>query len=142
MRVVLGIDGIAEMRRKLKKMGDRTQRKFVRRALTAGTTPIVRDIRKNTPKETGNLKASIGRRMKSYPSGIIVAVLGARWPKGAHGHLLEFGTTQRPHPITGTSGIMPARPFMRPAVDRNRSKFARLFGGKLGAEIEREARRP
>ena len=81
-------------------------------------------------KEPGNLLKSLGVRTRRYKNtNTQIAVIGPRWPEGAHGHLVEFGTAPRwaqnkgffkqlLHGLKGGyRGIMPARPFLRPAFD-------------------------
>ena len=108
-------------------------------------------------RKAGNLWMSIGVRIRNYRNtDTKIAVIGPKWPQGAHGHLVEFGTLPRwtqtkgffnqlRHGLKGAyRGIMPAKPFLRPAFDsrvgealvilttfvRNRIMRARLTGKK------------
>lgn len=104
-------------------LGRRAQGEIVRKALRAASRPIINAARDNLQAQTGgegtgNLRKSMGLRMKTYRnSGSTVAVIGPRWPQGAHGHLVEFGTTTRVTKKGISRGFMPARPFLRPAFD-------------------------
>ena len=70
------------------------------------------------PKKVGNngdLKRSI--RAKFFDGGLSATVVPRR-PRGAHRHLVEYGTTSRRNKgnqRTGHRGKMPANPFMTPA---------------------------
>lgn len=48
-------------------------------------------------KEGKHLYETISSKVKEYPSGVVVAVVGAEYPAGAHAHLLEEGV--QPHSI-------------------------------------------
>lgn len=37
------------------------------------------------------LRDAVQIKVKTYPSGIVVGMIGYRWPEGAHGHLPEDG---------------------------------------------------
>ncbi len=63
--------------------------------------------------QTGNLRASITHAMVS-PTLAIVGPTREAW----YGKVHEFGGRYHPK-----------RPFMRPALNREKSKFARQFGG-------------
>lgn len=114
----------------------RARSSIVSKALRAASRPIVNAARDNIRaqqsdnpyrsygKQPGNLRKSMGLRIKTYRnSGTTIAVVGPRWPQGAHGHLIEFGTTERltkgegKVPAGVSRGFMPARPFLRPAFD-------------------------
>lgn len=51
-----------------------------------------------------NLYNSFQIRIKKKSLGALIGFTN----KGHHSHLVDLGTKKRPHPITGTSGIMPA----------------------------------
>ena len=100
----------------------RAQSGIVGKALRAASRPIVNAARDNlragNHKFTGNLIKSIGLRIKTYrKDGRTIAVIGPRWPEGAHGHLVEFGTGPRQTEKGKSTGFMPATPFLRPAFD-------------------------
>lgn len=70
-------------------------------------------------KLVGNLLRSLAVKTKKYASSVFLAVIGPQWPEGAHGHLFEFGTRARTTGKDAYRGIVPARPFLRPAFDSN-----------------------
>lgn len=85
------------------------------------------------------LVSTLTARVKQYGE-IFVAVAGTRWPEGAHGHLVEFGT--RPHEIRrGASawqhpGSQP-NPFLQPAVDASAPELPRIIHKALEAAVRR-----
>lgn len=92
------------------------QRKILRRAVT-DAAKVVRDRAKaNVPIQSGLLRKSIGTKIKTYKTGVVVAIIGARTgfkrevtvkgPRGSYtqlrnpvyyAHLVEFGT--KPHAL-------------------------------------------
>lgn len=108
-----------------KSLTDNVMRKIGKDALKP-----VRDMAETfAPIEEGDLRDSIEvsttlskRQRRLYrKKGEIAVYAGPTYPKGAHGHLVEFGTGPRTQKKTGRyTGQMPARPFMRPAWDANK----------------------
>lgn len=132
------VTGYKELDKQFATMTDRMQRHAVRPAVSAGATVLVRAIRSNTPRgETGNLRKSIGKRAWSKgKKGIIGQVVGPRWPKGAHGWLVEMG-----HQIAGTDKFVPPHPFQRPAMDRSRAAVASRVRDKMRETIPRAVKK-
>ncbi len=56
--------------------------------------------------------------VRDYPT-ITIAFVGAAWPGGAHGHLVEHGHMQQLK--DGSTIHVPPHPWLRPAVDATRS---------------------
>lgn len=152
------LTGLAELHRRLEVFPGRVHRRAVRKSMTAPTTPIVREARRRAKAlinsdaaidrrggrrlvRDSNLIRSIGRVVRTYRTGNVVTVIGPRHPQGAHGHLFEAGTAERPHPITGTSGRMPAQPFLGPAFRSNKFRVLAAIRRRLEQEIEVEAQK-
>lgn len=104
--------------------------RIMKRALRAGGAEILKEAKRNAPRHAGGLKRSLavtrGRRIRKYPSGNLLAVLGPAWPIGAHGTIVERGTANRRTKSGANRGAMPANPFLEPA-----------FHGKQAAALER-----
>lgn len=124
------ITGAKELQRKLKRLPDKLARKVSGQATRAAMTPIRKAIRKNAPVgPTGNLKRSTFTRLKRYQQGqYFLATVGPKWPLGAHGHLIEFGTVNQP-----------PRPYVRPIWDQMHTQAESELGRQLGNRIEKEA---
>ena len=54
------------------------QRKILRKAVTAAAKPVRDQAKQNVPVQTGLYKKAIGTKIKTYPSGRVVALIGAR----------------------------------------------------------------
>ena len=86
----------------------------IRSSLARGGQALVRGGRQklrarmaNPYGHTGNLLQAFTVRVKRSKPG----VLAGFGRGGSHAHLVDMGTTLRPHPVTGTSGRMPANRF-------------------------------
>ena len=137
------LDGERELGRLLREL-PKAARKGLRGAMNAAATPISKAAKKNAPRESGLLKRSIGKRVKTYSSGTVAAVIGARREvsgeyKGKkrvpanYAHLVE----------QGHGGPRPAQAheFLKPAFDANVEKAIDIASDKLRDVVEREARK-
>lgn len=61
--------------------------------------------------------------------------------KGNHAHLVDLGTTVRRHPVTGTSGRMPANYFWTDARKTEEGKAAQAVYDGIEKAVERIKRR-
>src|SRR4051812_21396420 len=122
--------GGKELERMFRTLGDRTQRKVARQAVSAAATPIVNAAGPNAPEESGALKLALkgGKKLKTYKnSGNVVAIIGARTDvqtefdgkvrrPSKYSHLAEGGH------IAADGTHVPGQPFLRPAFDENQDK--------------------
>lgn len=73
------ITGLKETLDSLARLRRTVRNKILRKALTAATTPLMRTVRKLAARESGLLKKSIGRVVRTYrSSGTVIVVLGPR----------------------------------------------------------------
>jgi|GEM_PF-1758428 len=70
--------------------------------------------------KSGDLKSSI--RPKYFDNGLSSTVV-PRKPKGAHRHLVEYGTKPRRTKGGAYRGVMPAKPFMAPAENASEGQY-------------------
>ena len=137
--------GDKELERTLKTLGERVQRKVTRQAVNAACTPIVKAARNNAPEESGLLKESLAKKIKTYPASMtVVGIIGPdtetkgeykgekRWP-AKYAHLVENGH------INPDGKFVPPHPFMRPAYESTQAMALDAMKDKLGKGIEREA---
>jgi len=143
------VEGIERLMQALTELPKRVQNKVLRKAVRKGATVLTRAMRQGAPKKgstedaTGQLRRSIGSRMKTY-RGTVVAIVGPRrgfreeltTPGGKkvirdpvkYAHLYEFGSfRQAPHP------------FMTRAWNANRAQVSGIIKTELAMGIEREA---
>jgi len=163
------IDGLRELERALKRLGDGVRRKHIRSAANAGGMIAVRAARAAAPQKTGLLKKSLGVRMKVYSAhGAAVAIIGARTGfrrairttgKGKtvyqdpskYAHLVEGGT--RAHWLKYTKilgaivnvaswhpGTTP-QPFLERSFESSIPQMLARVSSKLRQGIESEAKK-
>lgn len=114
----ISLQGVEEMTRNLEKIGTRVALRGPNAAVRAGSSVIIKEMRRRAPVDTGSLKKALGQKVKTYRrSKTVVSIVGARsilyqTSKGKrnpanYAHLPELGTKR---------GVK-AMPFMRPAWD-------------------------
>lgn len=136
------LKGFDQMLRTLKRMEHGEARKASKQALTPFVNEVVGLLAAAAPiGPTGNLKKSMGKRWRNYGETLVMAIVGARWPLGAHAHMVEFGH-KRVHfgHRTDAEGKeyedVPPKPFMRPVWDSFSSGLTGKLGSKIGELIE------
>jgi HK97 gp10 family phage protein len=73
------IEGVTQTLNAFALLGNRIRKKGVRRAVTKTSRSISKIAKSNAPRETGLLKKSIGQKVKTYPSGNVVGIIGPRY---------------------------------------------------------------
>src|SRR5438105_3704771 len=69
--------GAKELEKALKSLGERTQRKVVRAAVNVAMTPVLKAARANAPEESGLLKESLAKKVKTYVESMtVVGIVG------------------------------------------------------------------
>lgn len=133
------LHGLKGLDKALKQLPKSTGKSALRTALKNAAEPIAEAARSNAPRgPTGNLvesievKTTLKKTQKAgrLKAGDVEVFVGATWPKGAHAHLIEFGTYK-----------MPAQPFLRPAWDSNKKKARDMIAEEIWENIARAARR-
>lgn len=66
--------------------------------------------------------------VRDYPT-MTVAIVGAAWPGGAHGHLVEFGHQQELK--DGSTIQVPPHPWLRPAASGTQSQQSAAVESEL-----------
>jgi len=134
----LKISGTRRVMKAFRTLSGGRQRKAIRTALAKAATPMVREVKRNAPVQTGALKRSIGRktetrgqliRLRLGPKADYVGP-GNRRPV-RYAHLVELGH--------GGPGPAPAKPFMRPALQAKREEVKQIFSREFAAAVLRIA---
>lgn len=138
------VDGLQQLFASLASLENKIKRKILRKAATAAGGIILKRARQLVIKDTGLLKKSLGKKIKAYPSGVVVAVVGPRkgfrqpvtrikgrkTPKTEianptkYAHLVELGTVKAP-----------ARPFLKPAIDGQQSAIRDAVANAIRQEL-------
>lgn len=134
------LKGFRELTAKLDQLKRSVRNRILRKAVTAAAGIVVNAAKAACPVETGQLRKSIGKRIKTYRrTGVVVGIVGPRTGfKNAttgrnptkYSHLVEFG-----------SATSAAKPFLRPAFDGNQSACLQKMAEVIEQELEQEARK-
>jgi len=162
------LTGDKELEAMLKSLADKAADKIAKSALGAGLTVIRKAIKKAAPVgPTGNLKASIGKRLeKGKRGGVMTAKAGINVGKktkkekttgimarAPHAHLVALGTQRRsrktlggkfativnPTPEQLATGTMPANPFVKQAAESAMGAASIAMRKQAAKALAREA---
>jgi HK97 gp10 family phage protein len=141
--VDLRLDGDRQLKRLIQELPKRVVKKGLRQAATAGGQPIVRAVKNAAPVDSGTLKKSIKKKIKTYSSsGNVIAVIGADRAASAiidnkkhvpanYIHLIEAGH--------GGPAPAPPHPFLTSAYQNTKATALQIATNKLREVLEREA---
>ena len=120
------VENIAEVINSLKAMGVELDSPDLQRMLKAQALPIINSAKNLAPKDSGDLAKSIGFITGKDKDNKTKVLIGLRkeYYNNYLGVMFEYGTVARIQQDTGRyTGIIEARPFMRPALDQNAGKL-------------------
>lgn len=105
----------------------------IKKGLQAGGNLIQKEgkrrLKERIEDHTGNLRRSFKVRVKRNKAGVLIGFIRGK-NGGNHAHLVDRGTKKRKHPITGTSGVMPANYFWTDTENIDRPKAVNeIFAG-------------
>ena len=144
-KIAVSVHGLDELKKALIELGSDVAGKnggFVRTALMAASKPVLQDAIARVHVDSGTLKKQIKRgrirNPRAYNELVTIGVPKPQWASGQHGVLLndsygmfeELGTVQRP-----------AHPFLRPALESNRTESTNIFRVTLARKIELAAKK-
>ncbi len=161
------IAGSGDVVLRLQNVSKQVRNKLLRKAVTKAVQPVTKQAKANAKnvtsqatsddllgqvmKSTGLFAKAIGSKVKTYPSGVVVGIIGARSGfnrvvgvrvRGKnigkainadpiyYGHLVEFGTHRSR-----------AKPVMRPAWDQKKDEASATLHQVLGDGIEEAAKK-
>jgi HK97 gp10 family phage protein len=155
-----------DLDRQLKTFGQRVYKNVMRQAVRAGGMVIVKAAKAKAPTESGQTKKSFGLKIKTYISHLaVVAIIGARTGfrivigKKPHdpskiAHLIEeghrivvggkaarIGKASKKTETGRVVGQVPPHPFLRPAVEANKSQVISAMRSKVQAGLLKEAQK-
>ena len=114
MRIETGVEGIGELMAVIKGLRPSVQRRILRPALIIEGRRLSQIAKSLAPVRYGTLRKSIGAKIKTYPSGAVVAVIGHRhgfkkfigmktWDPAVMAHMVHGGT--KPHFLSGRTAV-------------------------------------
>ena len=135
------IEGLKELQKELKKLGEKKALNIMKSGLRAGAATIAKAMKANTPQDTGDLKKSIGVTKRKTSKTFVKFSVGARPNKlltvkgqkkvvnaGNYAVNVEFGTQ-----------FQPAQPFTRNTFDQLGTNVTMAITKKIAKRIEKEA---
>lgn len=169
IKTEIHLDGMKELATFLDQLPKRSAKKALRSAVTAGAAPIAKAAKAEAPDQSGTLKRAQSKKVKVYPNGNAVAIIGAnkattgtfngrkRVPafymhlvlQGTKPHSLARGASARRkavrtavlHAITGAR-MHPgakANDFLTRAVHETQAESKRLMEEKMRDVVTSEA---
>ena len=139
------LQGAKELTKALQTLGERVQRKVLRQAVNAACNPTLKAARANVKEESGLLKKSLAKKIKTYPDKqTVVGIIGPdTQTKGEYkgkprvpwryAHLVNDGH------IDQKGNFIPGDQFLRRAYESTESQTVDVMSDKLGKSIEKEA---
>jgi HK97 gp10 family phage protein len=140
MQVGTQIEGLRELRQQFSRLGERQQRTVLSAAIRDAGKLVVKRAKHLVRVRSRRLWRSLGVRTRTR-RGDITASVGNVKRGGSHAHLVEKGTTTRVRRSGGSTGHMPASPFLRPALDENRRRIEGIVAEGIRKHIDRVAAR-
>ena len=146
--ISISLMGDKELIRMLDRLPVKISRKVVPAAASKSMTPVstmAKKLVRRQTRGTGLLARSIGKKRKIYrASGNTIVVVGVRMEfkrksgtrnPSKYAHLVEYG-----HQVRG-GGLVAARPFLRPALQRNVEKIKATMSREIMKGIEKEGKK-
>lgn len=115
------------------------EKRIFTRAIAVVAGPLQQAVKSHTPVgPTGNLKRSIAKVVKVYGGGkLAIGFVGPNWwNSGRHGHLVEEGTKMRYTKAGAYRGAAPAKPFLGPVFEANKSSLSEALGRQVWSQLE------
>lgn len=121
--------------------------KVLQSAAASAAKPLVTKEQLLAPEgPTGNLIDSIGVVKESLAKtnelgSVIVGPRRRGKFRAFHAHLVEYGTRKRRTRRGANRGVMPAKPFVRPAFEATKANIISIYSTELGASLTRFMKR-
>lgn len=138
--VTAKIEGLELLLFNLQQLRSSKARSVNRRALQSAASLPLKAAKRRVPKDTGQLRKSLGKKSKTYrDTGTSVVIIGPRvgYKDPATGrnpvkyaHLVELGTVR-----------LQARPYLRPALQETHSQVINVYQQRAWEGIRREVSR-
>ena len=152
------VQGLKEVQEKLRQLGQKTAKKYVRKSLRAGAKPVLSQARSNAPVKTGLVRRSLrivgGKGRKGVVQVRIVLGVKLYVGKSYYGAFVEIGhfTGRRLKGFKGANAksqyralsalagrkFIPGKHFMRDAADSGHGNAIRVFASTLWELIAKD----
>ncbi|MEM7806499.1 MAG: HK97-gp10 family putative phage morphogenesis protein [Planctomycetota bacterium] len=139
---ITGIDGLVEQ---LAQFGSKTTAKrILRGSMNKAGTQLAKAARRNVPRDTGTLKKSITKSVRTKGASMVAVIgpdpsksgtdeHGNRRLPNSYAHLVEYG-----HRDADTGRDIPGARFIGKARDQEGPKVSGTFQSEVGQRISKE----
>lgn len=125
------LTGDKTLEQNLKKITRSAKGRALKKAAKAGAEPIVKEAKRRVPVDTGKTQKHIRSWISKRDSDSVTVSVGVTAKSRAHvARFLELGTSK-----------MPARPFLRPAIDEEKQKAAEETQKTMAEAVLEEVRK-
>lgn len=133
-------EGAKELRRALRRLPEEISRRALKKGALAAAEVIRAEAARRAPRRTGALGRGILKQVDRKARDEVRVGIG--WSKDVfYGQFVEFGHSIVPPGKTarkgGAVGNVPAKPFLRPAMDEKADEAVRAGAAVLRREVER-----
>lgn len=133
------IQGLKEIRAVLEGLPREVNHKLLQSVHAEAAIPLVNKAHLLAPVDEGILADSIGVEKPNIKkvNEIGLVQVGPRREKfrAYHAHLVEYGTVERYNKEGASRGVMPKKPFMKPAFESEKGTIFNRIDQILGARI-------
>ena len=148
MSLSISVEGLKELQRALNELEDKTSIKVLRKAGRKAMKPVLEDAKAGAGKDSGGLVASLRittKRKKRSDRDLFIDVgptksIGAdseSRKKTRQSALLKALAQEYGNREDKSGGGQEARPFLRPALDRNSGVVIAIFKSELTKAIDK-----
>jgi HK97 gp10 family phage protein len=146
------MNGLGDLLKKFERLSGEGVLSILDRSVEKGAAFLTEEVKQRVPIKTGTLRESIGyeKDEKKSSEKKIIYKIGLTSKDAYYGVFLEFGTGKRifkhPHIFKGwdgkwhsakTSGVLPKKPFLRPAFDENIEKINQIIDDSFIEELKK-----
>lgn len=146
------INGQKDCAKFMTELPKRSAKKALRSAVTVGTTPVAKAVRKRAPRRTDTLKKSISKKIKGYSNGNYIGIVGAnkdtvgqdRYGRNVipakYIHLVTLGTSSHAEPKKGiTHPGAKANNFVLDGFNEVKGEVQQVMEKKMNEVVMSEA---
>lgn len=136
------ITGLKELKKDLKKLGEKKALNIMTSALRAGANEISKTAKKKVPIDSGDLKRSIGVTKRKTPKTMVRFTVSPRVNQRATVSGRKRTLNQANYALNVEYGtrFQIAQPFMRPTFDQLGQNVTNAITKKVAQRIEKEAK--
>ena len=144
-QVRLQLEGVDALKRQFDALANKLRKKHLKRAMNAASKDVLWAVRARTPKRSKLLYRSLGRKVKVYPSGNVVAIVGARQgfrqPVGVRkrgkkaGETIYANPTKYLHLVELGTSRSEARHMLKDALDSKKAEIQGLIADAVDAAV-------